>query len=446
MQFSNCLQDERDYSIVGVSENPTVELNAARGLGVDHAPSEEHLSGLVVEDDDHEERDGWNGEMRERDESCSEHQVDERHVAKDSAEDGLEAKSEVSVTVDHTLLGDRQVTGLADQKIGPLHANDGNEVTALSVVQSFDSPADLVGRDVRVLVEVGHISIGHPAALTPLFSGSIDEEKTHIDTRLLEANHVHDLTITIFEVRVTTGRLIWCILISVSRHDTFLGSEAKEDTRGKAIIVHNIEVGEESSSSLNYTDLEVGEGDELRVDKMVSLGDTRVALHDIELGVLVGERDGGDHISTQVNAQDKHSGEGLGDLEHHEEQEGRDLGNVGGESVSDRLLQVIEDKATFFNTVYDRGEVIIEEKHVSGVLGDLRARAHSDTDISLFDSRGVIDTITSDSDDMTKSLASINNEEFLGGSSSGEDNFFFADPVHDGTALFDLIIIKSIFF
>ncbi len=55
MQFSNCLQNECDYSIVGVSENPTVELDAAGSLGVDHAPSEEHLSGLVVEDDDHEE-------------------------------------------------------------------------------------------------------------------------------------------------------------------------------------------------------------------------------------------------------------------------------------------------------------------------------------------------------------------------------------------------------
>jgi len=86
---------------------------------------------------------------------------------------------------------------------------------------------------------------------------------------------------------------------------------------------------------------------------MVSLGVTGVSVHDIEFWVLVSERDSGEHISTEINTENEDGREWLRDLEHHEEEEGRDLRNVGGESVGNRLLQVIEDKTTFLNTVDD---------------------------------------------------------------------------------------------
>jgi len=54
---------------------------------------------------------------------------------------------------------------------------------------------------------------------------------------------------------------------------------------------------------------------------MVSLGVTGVSFHDIKLGVLVSERDGGDHISSQVNAENEHGGEGERHVEDNEEQE-----------------------------------------------------------------------------------------------------------------------------
>lgn len=54
---------------------------------------------------------------------------------------------------------------------------------------------------------------------------------------------------------------------------------------------------------------------------MVTFGVTGISFHNIKLGVLVGERDGGDHISSQVNAENEHGGEGEGHVEDNEEEE-----------------------------------------------------------------------------------------------------------------------------
>ena len=178
---------------------------------------------------------------------------------------------------------------------------------------------------------------------------------------------------------------------------------------------------------------------------MITGRDTRVTLHDIELGVLVGEGDSGDHIGTEINAENEDGREGLGDLEHHEEEEGGDLGDVGGQGVGDRFLQVIEDKTTLFDTFDNGREVIIEEKHIGGVLSDLRAGTHSDTDVSLLDGGGIVDTVTSDGDDVTEYLASLNDLELLGGGCPSEHDFRLADPVHDDTAFLGLLIIHGLF-
>lgn len=178
---------------------------------------------------------------------------------------------------------------------------------------------------------------------------------------------------------------------------------------------------------------------------MVTLGVTGVSFHDIKLGVLVCEGNGGNHISSEINAENEHGSERQRHLEGNEEQEGGNLGNVGGESVGNGLLQVVENKATFFNTVDNGREVIIEQKHISGVLGNVRARAHSDTDIGLLDSRGIVDTVTSDSHDVTEALASIDNKKLLGGSGTGEDDLGLGNPVHDLASFFDFIVVKGIF-
>ena len=47
--------------------------------------------------------------------------------------------------------------------------------------------------------------------------------------------------------------------------------------------------------------------------------------------------------------------------------------DVGGEGIGDGFLQVIEDESTFLNTVDDGTEVIIEQKHIGGVLSNIRS-------------------------------------------------------------------------
>ena len=60
----------------------------------------------------------------------------------------------------------------------------------------------------------------------------------------------------------------------------------------------------------------VGEEDQSVIDQTVA-GGARGPLHDVELGLLVGEGDGGHHVGEQVHSEDGQRGEGQGDLEHN---------------------------------------------------------------------------------------------------------------------------------
>lgn len=67
--------------------------------------------------------------MLEWDLSGSESQVQDWDVKKDCDKGGLEEDSEVTHCVNHTLLGEREVSSLADHQVSPLHGNDGDEVS-----------------------------------------------------------------------------------------------------------------------------------------------------------------------------------------------------------------------------------------------------------------------------------------------------------------------------
>jgi hypothetical protein len=417
--------------------------SSASRLG--HTVTEEDLSDFIVRHDDSEEGERGDSEMGERNLSGTEGLVEERSVGEDTDKDSLEDETSVSVVVDHTLLGDREGSGLADHKIGPLHAHDGDEVTTLGESKSFSSVADLGSRDNGVFVEVKTFTFV-PSALRPGVGRSVNVEETDINTVVLVTVPV-ELGLEGFAkvVGVTVVKLGGVVDIGGIGDVTILKGESESSSRADSIIVKDVEICEESSGSLHNTNLQVSERDKLGIHEMVSLGVTGISLHDIKLGVLVGERDGGYHISSQINAKDKHGGEREGDLEDNEEQEGGNLGNVRGEGVSDRFLQVIEDKATFFNTVHDGAEVIVEQDHITSVLSDLRSTTHSNTDIGLLNGRGVIDTITGHSDDLTKVLASVNNQEFLGRSGSGEHDLGLSNPVLNLASLLNFQIVETFF-
>ena len=72
----------------------------------------------------------------------------------------------------------------------------------------------------------------------------------------------------------------------------------------------------------------------------------RQALHDVGLGRLVGERDGGHHVGAEVDAEDRDGAERQRNVGQDEDEERRDLGDVRRQSVRDRLLEVVEDQPT----------------------------------------------------------------------------------------------------
>ena len=73
------------------------------------------------------------------------------------------------------------------------------------------------------------------------------------------------------------------------------------------------------------------------VHKLVSLGVTWSSLHDIQFSLLVGQGDGGDHVSSQVNTQNGDSTKGQRDIRNDEQEEGGDLWDVGGQGVGNGL-------------------------------------------------------------------------------------------------------------
>jgi len=116
-------------SIVGVLNNPTGEFK----LTIDsfHTISKPDLTHLIIEEDSNEEGEGWDGEVGEWNWSGTKGNVQEWNVKEDSDEGSFEEESEVTEVVNHTLLGEGEVSGLADHEISPLDAHDRDEVTGL---------------------------------------------------------------------------------------------------------------------------------------------------------------------------------------------------------------------------------------------------------------------------------------------------------------------------
>ena len=66
---------------------------------------------------------------------------------------------------------------------------------------------------------------------------------------------------------------------------------------------------------------------------------------------------------------------------------------VGRDEVADELFHVVVDGASFLDGGDDRREVVVGEHHLRRGLGDRRARAHRDADLSLLQRRRVVDTV-----------------------------------------------------
>merc|ERR1719394_1383936 len=87
------------------------------------------------------------------------------------------------------------------------------------------------------------------------------------------------------------------------------------------------------------------------------------------------------------------------------------------------FFQVVKDKTTLLNTSDDGGKVIIKQDHVSSLFGDVRSsNTHGNSNISLLESRRIIDTVSGDGHNGSHPLTTLNNDQLLLGRGSGEDN------------------------
>ena len=101
------------------------------------------------------------------------------------------------------------------------------------------------------------------------------------------------------------------------------------------------------------------------------------------------------HVCSEIDAENCYGTEGQRNVAQDESEEGRDLGNVGCEGVGDGFLKIIEDEPSFFHSGYDRGEVVVEQDHVGGLLGHVGAGdAHGHADVGLLQGGGVVDAVT----------------------------------------------------
>lgn len=123
-------------------DNPTLKLELS--CFSNHTVSKIDLSKLVVEEDGNVVGETWASEMWEWDCSGSKSGVHEWNVKEESNKSGLEEDSEVTERVDHTLLGKREVSGLADHQISPLDAHDGYEIAGLSELEGLGGVANWV--------------------------------------------------------------------------------------------------------------------------------------------------------------------------------------------------------------------------------------------------------------------------------------------------------------
>ena len=160
------------------------------------------------------------------------------------------------------------------------------------------------------------------------------------------------------------------------------------------MLGHDGQVHEEPCRRLGHPHPSVRQIDQPPVDQPVPLGIPRPPLHNVRLGPLVGQGDGGQHVGPKVDEEDGDGGEGQGDVEHHPGQEGQDLRDVGGQGVHDGLFEVVENDPPLLHAGDDRGKVVVEKDHVGGLLGDLGARdAHRHADVCLLQGRGVVNPV-----------------------------------------------------
>ena len=108
----------------------------------------------------------------------------------------------------------------------------------------------------------------------------------------------------------------------------------------------------------------------------------------------------------------------------------------------DGFLEICEDESALFDAFHDGAEIVIKQEHVSGSLGHIRARTHGNSDIGLLNCCRIVDSITSDSNDVARLLAGADYQQLLSGSGTSKYHIFFVDPIEQISSFFWIGIVQ----
>ena len=137
---------------------------------------------------------------------------------------------------------------------------------------------------------------------------------------------------------------------------------------------------------------------------------------------LDAQRDRGDAVGDEVHPEnhDRRQGQVQPDQQRADQRE--DLAQVGRQEEEDHPAQVAVDHPPFLDRVDDRGEVVVGQHHVGGLLGHLRAGpAHRHADVGALESRSVVDAVPGHGDDVPLLLEGFEDLELVRGRNSRED-------------------------
>ena len=128
--------------------------------------------------------------------------------------------------------------------------------------------------------------------------------------------------------------------------------------------------------------------------KMLSSGGRGGPGHDVALGRLLGQGKAGQAVGDEVHPEDVDRQQRHGHAQERREEHHPDLAGVAGQGVPDELADVVVDPPALAHSGDDGREPVVEQDHVRGLAGDVRAPfAHGDADLGLPQRGGVVDPV-----------------------------------------------------
>eukprot|EP00960_Hanusia_phi_P072705 767860-Hanusia_phi.AAC.1 len=140
-------------------------------------------------------------------------------------------------------------------------------------------------------------------------------------------------------------------------------------------------------------DDDVAHEDPSREKLLVSLA--RLLGHDVCLRRVEGQSCGGKPVRDQVDPEQRHGHEDLGDAEDDSEEDTDDLADVGGDEVADERLGVVVDRAPLLDRSHDGREVVVSQHHLRRPLRHCRPRPHRHSDVCCMQCRSIVHAVAS---------------------------------------------------